>query len=223
MTIDIYYVRHGDPNYVFDTLTKLGRKQAEQASQVLKDIPFDVVFSSPVKRAKQTACYLTRKTKQKIQVIDFLSEAIAWKHLTIYNEQAKRTTWVYHSDVYLEKLKELQDDLEWYKNDCFPPYFEKGVKEFDKELDEWLLSLNIKHNRETKTFVATGETMKTIVIFAHEGAGTRFFSSILDMNYPKFIIDYPRVDCCSISHLKITLDGTTPIEIMSYNDCRHLK
>ena len=45
MTIDIYYVRHGDPNYVFDALTKLGRKQAEQTSQVLKDIPFDMVFS----------------------------------------------------------------------------------------------------------------------------------------------------------------------------------
>ena len=60
-------------------------------------------------------------------------------------------------------------------------------------------------------------------MFAHEGAGTGFMSSIMDCSYAYFISNYPRVDCCSITQIQITLDGNTKNRFVKYNDTNHLK
>lgn len=66
--MNIYVVRHGETTYNVDyricgisdvELTELGRKQALEANLLLKDIPFDKVYVSPLKRAVDTARILT--------------------------------------------------------------------------------------------------------------------------------------------------------------------
>ena len=51
----LYIVRHGDPIYVTDTLTELGRRQAEAVGKRIFDAKVDRIFSSPMGRAKETA------------------------------------------------------------------------------------------------------------------------------------------------------------------------
>ena len=220
MIIKIYYIRHGDPDYEHDSLTDLGHKQAELTSLALKDIPFDLVYFSPIGRAQVTGRYLTNKIHKEPIILPFVSEAIAWDYVAMYSEEQKRDTWIYHDNSYLKKLKELQTDDNWY--DHFPSKFKDGVKMINKEIDEWLLTLNIKHDRNNKTFKSIGSTPNNIIIFAHEGAGTRFICSMLDMNYAYFLTHYPRLDCCSISQLVINCDGITPIKLIKYNDIKHL-
>lgn len=50
-----YYIRHGQPNYEINCLTETGKKQALLLSRRpdLRDV--DAVFSSPSRRAVQTA------------------------------------------------------------------------------------------------------------------------------------------------------------------------
>ena len=52
----LYIIRHGEPDYETDTLTPRGRKQAMAVAPRLKEAGVSRVFSSPMGRAKETAC-----------------------------------------------------------------------------------------------------------------------------------------------------------------------
>lgn len=51
----LYIVRHGDPDYVTDTLTERGKLQAEAVGKRIAASKIDRIFSSPMGRARQTA------------------------------------------------------------------------------------------------------------------------------------------------------------------------
>ena len=51
----LYLVRHGDPDYKTDTLTKRGWEQAKAVSKRIKASQIDKIYTSPMGRAKQTA------------------------------------------------------------------------------------------------------------------------------------------------------------------------
>ena len=82
MTI-IYFIRHaravGNKNHILNgnrldvPLTKKGRKQAQELVKFIKQRP-DVILSSPLKRARQTAYYFEKKYKLKAQIIKDLEE-----------------------------------------------------------------------------------------------------------------------------------------------------
>ncbi len=51
----LYIVRHGDPDYANDSLTELGKIQAEAVGKRLQKAGINAVYSSPMGRAIQTA------------------------------------------------------------------------------------------------------------------------------------------------------------------------
>ncbi|MBE7056031.1 MAG: histidine phosphatase family protein [Ruminococcaceae bacterium] len=53
--MDLYIIRHGDPDYDNDTLTEYGWKQAEALGKRLLKEGIDYIYSSPLGRAKDTA------------------------------------------------------------------------------------------------------------------------------------------------------------------------
>ena len=56
--MNLYIVRHGNPNYDLDCLTPLGHEQAEAAAEALEAIGIDEIYSSPMGRARETAKHL---------------------------------------------------------------------------------------------------------------------------------------------------------------------
>lgn len=62
--MDIYLIRHGETDYnkarriqgrCDIELNDYGRELAYLTAEGLKEVPFDVIFTSPLKRAKETA------------------------------------------------------------------------------------------------------------------------------------------------------------------------
>lgn len=51
----LYIIRHGDPDYVTDTLTERGKLQAEAVGKRMAAAKIDRIFSSPYGRARETA------------------------------------------------------------------------------------------------------------------------------------------------------------------------
>ena len=51
----LYIIRHGDPNYKDDCLTDFGKIQAEAVAKRMRDSKIDVIYSSPMGRAIETA------------------------------------------------------------------------------------------------------------------------------------------------------------------------
>ena len=79
----IYMIRHGETNWNKErklqgrsdiALNEYGKELAHITSEAMKDIPFDVVYSSPLIRAKETAEILTKNRNLEIQTNDLLVE-----------------------------------------------------------------------------------------------------------------------------------------------------
>ena len=223
MIVNLYFVRHGYPDYSKDCLTIHGKIQADRASEFLRNIPFDFIYASELGRAVETASFLSNKINVPIIKLNWAREDLAWKDFAVYTESYKHDVWIFFEGEYLDRLRQLQNDKYWYKDPMFPEKVEQGIKRINNAVDDWLLSMNIKHDRKNKTFTAIGKVPENIALFAHGGFGAAFFSSITDMIYSYYVSNYTPFFCCSISHLKINLDGKTPIEIALYNYIEHLK
>ena len=83
----LYLVRHGETDWnkskkiqgqVDIPLAPKGIEQAEMTSEGMKDIPFDHIFSSPLKRAYKTAQVVRRDRPIEIVRDDRLKEMKFW-------------------------------------------------------------------------------------------------------------------------------------------------
>lgn len=59
----IIIVRHGDPNYELDTLTKTGWREAELAAEYLAKLQIKAFYVSPLGRAQDTAGCTLKKNE----------------------------------------------------------------------------------------------------------------------------------------------------------------
>ena len=79
----IYMIRHGETNWNKErklqgrsdiALNEYGKELTYITSEAMKNIPFDIVYSSPLTRAKETAEILTKDRKLEIQTNELLVE-----------------------------------------------------------------------------------------------------------------------------------------------------
>ena len=69
----LYLVRHGDPDYVTDTLTERGWLQAEAVGKRIAFSKINKIYSSPMGRAKQTA-------EPACRLLDLTASIEDWAH-----------------------------------------------------------------------------------------------------------------------------------------------
>jgi broad specificity phosphatase PhoE len=112
---------------------------------------------------------------------------------------------------------EKQGDPNWYLDPIFKESVKEGVDRINKELDAWLLSLGLEHDREKKIYKKVGKTQENIALFAHGGMATLFMSSILDMNYAEFVSHFYVHETCGVTHIHFEEAETTSAYIVSYN------
>lgn len=198
----LYYVRHGDPIYNPDSLTPLGQRQAEAVGKRLALYGIDEVYSSDSNRAMQTAeptCQLLKKEKK---LCHWANENVAWREFTVANVEG-RMTWGFHHKPTVElfnssEVRALGD--KWYEHPAFEGTgFKDGMLRVNGEADAFLLSLGYRHNREGGFYEAVEPNEKRIALFAHQGFGMAFLSSVMDMNYPHFSTHF------DISHSSVTV------------------
>lgn len=70
----LIFIRHGDPNYIDDTVTERGRKEAEALRARVRSWNVDRFYCSPLGRARDTAAIALDGTGRDVTVKDFLRE-----------------------------------------------------------------------------------------------------------------------------------------------------
>lgn len=70
----ILIIRHGDPDYVADSLTKKGWREAELLSHRISKLDIDEFFCSPLGRARDTASLTLKKMDRTAETCDWLRE-----------------------------------------------------------------------------------------------------------------------------------------------------
>lgn len=64
--MNLYIVRHGNPDYMQDCLTELGHAQAEAAAAELETLEIDEIYASTMGRAMETAGHLAKRIGKEI-------------------------------------------------------------------------------------------------------------------------------------------------------------
>ena len=211
----LYYIRHGDPIYDPDCLTELGHKQAQALSKRLALYGLDEIYASTSTRAQMTAEPTATCLNQPIIPCDWAHEGLVFRDFSVEKEDGNRC-WVFHRQHYIDlfntpEVIALGD--RWYTHPAFASErFENGAIRIEKAVDEFMLSLGYKHDRARKRYQRVGVTKnangsdKRIALFAHQGFGLAFLSSLLDIPYPFFCTHFD-ISYTGVSVIAFADDG----------------
>ena len=153
----LFYVRHGDPIYNPDSLTELGKKQAEALVKRMKECNPDKIYASSSNRAIMTAEPTAKFLNKEMEILDWCNENYAYKEFSIEIENGKRK-WCF-SDNGMKQIfasNEIRSlDKKWYEYPKFADLkFKSGVERVQSEVDKFMLSLGYKHDQEKNGYIS---------------------------------------------------------------------
>ena len=161
----ILIVRHGDPDYEHDTLTKKGRKEAKLLAKKLKKEKIDYIYCSPLGRAKDTCAYTAKALKMqgKVVVKDWLEEF----NLSVPPANKRAFMWDMLSDEWIDDVQ-MYDAKNWFRHTM---YENCGLEEKLRFVIDGLDGLLLDHGyrRDGMVYKTEQGNHKTIVLFCHFG------------------------------------------------------
>lgn len=215
-----YLIRHGDPDYSTDSLTPLGRRQAEAVARRLSVHGLDRIYSSPMGRARQTAQPTAEVLRLPVGIEDWTSETLAWADLTVKGEDGK-TLWV-HDRFARREFYETERPLLTMDNWAEMPSVagtnvKEGIARIQTASDEFFA----RHGyvRDGVSYRIDRPTDERIALFAHGGFGVAFVSVLLGIP-PQFVMSAFDIPHCGISifHFANNADGWTQPRCLCYSD-----
>ncbi len=167
----LVFVRHCEPNYEIDSLTKRGWEEAKLLSERVRDWNVDAFYVSPLGRAKDTAkvCLDLRAELGKnheVTELPWLKEF--YYQLKEPDTKEDLMCWDL-MPTYYNGNKELHDKDSWcdvplMKSGDIRSEYENVTRQFDYLLNEYGYE-----RQENGTYKVTSHNDKTIVMFCHFG------------------------------------------------------
>ena len=161
--MEIWIVRHADPDYENDSITEKGEREAMLLSERLAKENFKAIYCSPMGRAQKTASYTLKKLNREAVTFDWLHEfrgkinlngelVACWDRLPNY--------WTPFEDYYSYD-KWIHTDIMDSANT------EKQYAKVAKGLDKLIASHGYVHNG--RVFDAVNPNHDKILLFCHFG------------------------------------------------------
>ena len=141
--MNIYIIRHAEPDYEHDSLTEKGWREAELLSHRLSKIQNAFYYTSPLGRARDTASLTLRAVGQEAEVLPWLREFdTGYTVPLVYNPKGfgwdfPPKTWT-HEPLYYDPERWLQA----------PAYRDSGVAPVYRAVTDGLDALLAKHGYE---------------------------------------------------------------------------
>lgn len=168
----IVIVRHADPDYANDSLTKKGWREAELLVPRLSKLDVKDFYCSPLGRAKDTASFTLKAMNREAQELPWLREfegkvrkglkySVCWDRLP--SEWTGEDKYYSHDEWYNTKLMKSANVAKEYRKVC------NGIDELLK-----------KHGYEHigRHYRVTNSNHDTIVLFCHFGVASVILSHI---------------------------------------------
>lgn len=175
----LYIIRHADPSYNPDGLTKNGYKESQVLATRLKNYGVNKIFSSNMVRSRLTAEPTSKLLNIDINIHKWLMEP---EELKIVQSNKEYCIW----DTYGETIRQfdkMPSKNSWYKNYPFDnPKVKESWDKFVENCDDFLLSLGYK--RVNGRFEVIKKNNDRIAIFTHNGTCLYFLSYFLEIPLP---------------------------------------
>lgn len=217
--MNLYFIRHAEPDYEHDTITQKGHTQAEKLADYYADLKVDELYHSSMGRAKITASYLAKKWNIEAHSIDWARElkwgkanGDAYDTMSPWSLKDKviQQTQSYPNGDDWKNLPELQKDL--------------LVSDFEihcKALDIFLAEHG--YERWGQGYKAVNPNDKTIVIVCHGGVISALISYLTNVSFFQYI-SHMGVDLTAVSKINLRgqKDEFQPAQLVYINSQAHL-
>ncbi len=176
----ILIVRHGDPDYVHDTLTEKGRKEARLLAEKLKQERIDYFYTSPLGRAKDTCAYTAKAMgrEKEVVVCDWLREFNY--PLVLPSGEKREILWDMLPEFWTNEdaMYELNG---WYRQDFYQEAnMEKAYRAVTDSLDALLKEHG--YTREGRRYATQRGNRDTLIFFCHFGLEMVLLSHLLNIS-----------------------------------------
>jgi broad specificity phosphatase PhoE len=171
-------IRHADPDYIKDSLTEKGWREAELLANRIAAMDIKEFYVSPLGRARDTANVTLKKMNRTAEVLPWLREF----HAPIYDEELgrERLCWDFLPQDWTKVSEYYHKDL-WHT----VPVMQKGnvISEAKKVSDgiDAILEKN-GYVREGHLYRAVNPNRNTIVLFCHFGVECVILSHLLGIS-----------------------------------------
>ena len=174
----LIFIRHGDPDYVHDTLTERGQKEAEILSERVKDWDVTEFLCSPLGRARATAAYTLEKVHREATVYDWLREC----SYPVKDPEtgADRLPWDWYPEFWT-KYPDLYDKDKW----CDTPLYQSGnMREKYEMVCSGIDSVLSRYgyHRDGMVYHFDRSSDDTIVVFCHLGVSFMMMGHLLGIS-----------------------------------------
>lgn len=216
----LIFIRHGDPDYVNDSLTEKGFREAEYLSDYLMTLDIDDCYVSSLGRAKRTAEPYLKKSGKAITEYEWLKEfpgridrpdvddrkMICWDWLPEDWTQEER---FYSYDKWTEPVMMQEGNIK--------EEYDRVVGEFNKLIAKY------GYEREDKVYHVRESNDKTIVFFCHYGITCVLLSELLSVSpmilWHGFVAAPTSVTVVNTEERR---KGTASFRVSRYGDITHL-
>ena len=174
----LYIIRHADPDYANNTITKEGHREAEALAKRFETHGFDKIFTSPMGRAIVTMQYTANLLNMDYKIEDWTREQCP--ELVVENEIGEKVVaFDIAGEIYRSDRKSLTHDA-WHKcqelkkGDILTSY-EKLVENSDAFL------LRHGYERVAGRYRCVKPNQDKIAMFCHAGFGLTWLAHLLEI------------------------------------------
>lgn len=209
--MEIFLIRHGDPDYENDCLTALGRKEARCLADELEQLPIEDIYVSPLGRARETCAYTEDRKGISPVVLDWLMERSIARDRICF--------WEVHGEIFLHAIKP-QSQNDWNSPDVAMPegreQFERVRKGFDS------LMATYGYVRDGYLYRVEKGSDKQIALFCHKGVILTLLADVLHCSLPMIFISM-QIHPTGVTRLKmIEKNSLANFKATAINDLTHL-
>lgn len=176
----IIFIRHGDPDYVNDSLTEKGIREARLLSERTAKWQVKDFYCSPLGRAQKTASYTLEKLNREAVTYEWMKEFAYFIDDPTTGRHG--VPWDFMPEYWTE-ISEMYDRDNWKKTEIYRsnpnilPAYEEVCEGIDRLIEGY------GYKRHHNYYINTGaEQNDTIVIFCHLGITCVMMSHLLGIS-----------------------------------------
>ena len=219
----LYIIRHGNPDYIHDCLTPLGKRQAEAVSRRFAQDKLDLIYSSPLGRAKETAQPTCEILKKEMTILDWCSENAAYEDMCVRNPDGT-TRWCFakqRSDYKNNDTINLTTDWKRSNPEFESEKVEKRLQIIRDGSDKLLAELG--YERDGCVYKITKPNDLNVGVFCHQGFGLTWMSHLLSIPphifWASFDMTHTGVSLIEFANFP---NGVTTPMMLQFDDLSHL-
>lgn len=217
--MNLYLIRHAQPDYENDTITETGRDQAKYLGEWMKDIKIDEIYHSSMGRAKITASYIAEKQNIPMVSVDWARE-LSWGNAK-GDAGDSLSPWAI-KDKIIETNHSYPEGEEWKKlPDLQDSNLISSIENLQKNFDTFLAEHGCV--RENQFYRVIKPNDKNIVLVCHGGVISALISYLINVPFFQYI-SHLGVDLTSVTkiHFSNKKDAVEPAKLIYVNNHVHL-